>query len=199
MARLDEKQIAVARVYSRAMLDLAVSGGGAESLLEELKELMTLLEGQKDLDGFFSSPMIEPSERAKILEKLFRGRASDLLVDSLQVLNRNGRLAILPTVVEIFRQEYQERFDHIEVQVSSAVPLSEERRSEIVALASEMSGRRAVLVESVDGSLIGGMILRIGDRKIDTSVATQLRGLRMALEDRSALEIHRGIMEAGVA
>ncbi len=199
MARLDEKQVAVARVYSRAMLDLAVSGGGAESLLEELEDLMTLLEGQEDLNGFFSSPMIEPNERAKILEKLFRGRASDLLVDSLQVLNRNGRLAVLPTVVEVFRQEYQERFDHIEVQVTSAVALSEERRAELQALASEMSGRQAVLVESVDESLIGGMILRIGDRKIDTSVATQLHRLRGALEDRSALEIHRGIMEAGVA
>ena len=116
MARLDEKQVAVARVYSRAMLDLAISGDGAESLLEELEELMTLLEGQEDLNGFFSSPMVEPTERAKVLEKLFRGRASDLLVDSLQVLNRNGRLAVLPTVVEVFRQEYQERFDHIEVQ-----------------------------------------------------------------------------------
>lgn len=199
MARLDEKQVAVARVYSRAMLDLAVSEGVAESLLEEMQDLMALLKKREDLGRFFSSPMVESTERKRVLEKLFRGRASDLLVDSLQVINRNGRLAVLNTVVEIFRQEYQERFDNVEVEVTSAVPLTVDRRTELQALTSEMSGRKAVLVEQIDSSLIGGMVIRIGDRKIDTSVATQLRRLRGALDDRSALEIHRGLMEAGAA
>ena len=196
MDRLDEKQVAIARVYSRAMFDLAESEGNTEALLEELQDLMNLLEERDDLRTFMSSPMVDEGEREKVLEKLFRGRASEILVNSLQVLNHKGRLALLPTIVETLRETHQEHHGHIDVQVTSAVALTDALRGELVAVATKLAGRQAVLVETVDESLIGGMVIRIGDRKIDTSVATELRKLRHVLDERSALEIHRSRQEA---
>ena len=195
MDRLDEKQVAIARVYSQAMLDLAESEGATESLLEELQDLVSLIREREDLRNFFESPMVDASEREKTLDKLFRGRASDLLVNSLQILNRNGRLAYLHTIVETYRGLYQEHHGHIDVQVTSAVPLTDALRQELKAAASRLAGREAVLVESVDETLVGGMVMRVGDRKIDTSVATELRKLRRVLDERSAVEIHRSRQE----
>lgn len=189
MARLNEKQVAVARVYSRAMFDLAQSGDGVDALLEELEGLVQTLQQKPDLHAFFDSPLIEDRDRAEAIEKMFRGRASDLLVDSLQVLNRNDRLVYLETVVEIYRQTVQESRGSVDVHVTSAVPLSDEARQELTALAKRMFGRQPDLTETVDESLIGGLVVRVGDRKIDTSIATDLRRTRRLLADRAAQEI----------
>lgn len=191
MERLDEKQVDIARVYSRAMYDLAESEGVTEDLLAELQDLLSLLHERDDLKGFFESPMVEQGEREKVLEKLFRGRSSDILANSLQILNKNGRLGFLNTIVEMFRETYQVHHGHIEVQVNSAAPLSDASKKALAAAVTRLAGREAVLVESVDESLIAGMVVRVGDRKIDTSVRTELRKLRHTLDERSALEIYR--------
>lgn len=196
MERLDEKQVAVARIYSRAMFDLAESEGATEALMSELQDLLSLVRERDDLRDFMTSPMVEQPDREKVLEKLFRGRSSDLLVNGLQILNKNGRLSLLPTIVETFREAYQEHHGHIDVQVTSAAPLSEAAKKGLAAAATRLAGREAVLVETVDESLIGGMVVRVGDRKIDTSVRTELFKLRHTLDERSALEIYRSRQEA---
>ena len=70
------------------------------------------------------------------------------------------------------------------------MPLTDELRRELAAAASRMVGRRPNLIEEVDESLIGGLVVRIGDRKYDTSVATQLRGLRQTLRDTASRAIY---------
>ena len=189
MARLKEKQVSIARVYSQAMLGLA--GSGANDLLDELEGLVGLLDSNDELRQLFSSPLVDPREREKAIESMFRGRASDLLVDSLQVLNRHGRLTFLDTIVELYRQEAQEQEGNVDVHVTTAVPLGDGVKKELEALAKRLYGRRPDLVETVDPALIGGLVVRVGDRKIDTSVATQLRTMRQQLEERAAHEIHR--------
>lgn len=188
MSRIDEKQVAVARVYSKALLELA--GDEAQNLLDELEDLLKVLGGNAELREFFASPLVDASVREGAIEKVFRGRASDLLVDSLQVLNHHDRLAYLDTIVALYRQATQERQGHVDVHVTSAVPLSDGVRKELTGLASRLYGRQPDLIEKVDASLIGGLVLRVGDRKIDTSVVTQLRDLRQQLADRAAREIY---------
>jgi len=198
MAKLDEKQVSVARVYSRAMLDLAESEGQAESLFEELRDLAALMHRDEGFRRFLISPLVKVGERAKFLEKNLRGRASDLLVNSLQVLNSHGRLDFLDTIIEVYHQEYQGRHGRIDVRVTTAVPLDDALRQQLRSAAERMVGREPELVEEVDESLIGGMIVRVGDRKIDTSVANDLRKLRHRLSERAGQEIHLGRLEGGV-
>ncbi|NJL30077.1 MAG: ATP synthase F1 subunit delta [Thermoanaerobaculia bacterium] len=191
MARLNEKEVAVARVYSRSMLDLATERGEEESLLEELSGLRSYVESDSAIEHFFTSPLIDEAERRTKLEKLLRGHASDLLADSLQVLNQHGRLGILPTIVETYRLEYQERHGHVDVRVSSAVPLADDVRDQLRQTVARLVGREPDLVEEIDPSLIGGMVVRVGDRKIDASVAKDLRELRARLEERAVEEVLR--------
>ena len=190
MARVDEKQVAVARVYCRAILDLAQTKEQAEAMLEEMQGLLDLRDQNAAFRDFFDSPLRDPREREALLEKVLRGRASDLLVNSIQVMNANGRLGIFETIVEVYRTLYQERYGQIDVHVTTAVPLSDDLRQEIMAAASRMVGRQPNLVASVDESLIGGLVVRIGDRKIDTTVAKTLRTLRGTLSERASKEIY---------
>ena len=185
----DEKQVAAARVYSRAMLDLAEAEGQGEALLDELRQLTELIAEREDFHRFMVSPLVDVSEREKFLEKNLRGRASDLLVNALQVINQHGRLPLLETIAETYRAEIQERHGRVDVRVTTAVPLGDEVRRQLTGAIEKMTQRTASLEESVDPALIGGLVVRIGDRKIDTSVATELRKLRRTLGERAAQEI----------
>ena len=196
MPKADDKQMAVAQVYSRAMHDLAVSKGEADGLLEELRELAGSIERDPDFAAFVSSPMIDAEDRSQALERIFRGRASDLVVDSLQILNRKGRLALLPAIAEAFHLQHLEHLGRVDVLVTTAVPLGDSLRDRLTAALSGHSGRQPVLIEEVDESLIGGIVLRIDDEKIDASVVHEIDRLHRALRDRAVHEIHRSRREA---
>ena len=94
MAGATDKELALAKVYSKSMLDLAESQGQADELLDELMAMKEMLDKNAQLDDFLSSPTVDVTARAQTLEKAVRGKASDLLVDSLQVLNRKERLGL---------------------------------------------------------------------------------------------------------
>ncbi len=199
MPKADDKQIAVARVYSRAMHDLAVSRGEADALAEELGELAAYVDRNDELGNLFASPLIDPGDRAKSLEQLFRGRTSDLLVDSLQVINRKDRLALLGVIAEAYHLRHQEHLGRVDVRVTTAEPLGPALRERLVTVLLKHSGRQPQLIEEIDQSLIGGIVLKIDDQKIDASVIHQIGRLRRALRERSEHEIHRGRRAAAEA
>ena len=192
MAKVDEQELAVARVYAGAMLQLAHARGEADGLLNELLDLAGRVEKDAELERFLSSPLIDVDARRATIEKLFRGRRSDLFVDSLQVLNRKDRLGIIRGVAHEYRLAHEELHGRVEVFVRTAAPLSHKLRAKLKEVASRRAGKEADLVETIDESLIGGLVMRIGDEKLDASIATRLRKLAGVLLDRASREIHGG-------
>ncbi len=178
-------------MYSRSLLDLASTNEQAESLLEEMNGLIEVLEKQPAFADYFKSPLVDAKEREQAIERLLRGRGSDLLVDSLQVMGQHGRLALFETVVEEFRTGVQERQNRVDVEVTTAVPLDVTRRDQLKeALTRIANGRTPDLVERVDPELLGGMVVRVGDRRIDTTLMKDLKTVRARLADRAAREIY---------
>jgi len=186
--------LAIGRVYAKALLGLAerMGEGGAEALGEELAGLASLLAESPALGRYLSDPFVDPEKRRRLLEATLRGRVSDLLVDGLQVVNRKGRLALLPELAEAYRRMLAELRGEVEVEVATAVPLSAEQREALRVAAAHHTGKRARLIESVDESLLGGMVVRVGDRKIDNSVIKDLRRLSRLLAERGSREILSG-------
>lgn len=189
MSRVHEKQIAIARVYARAMLELAGEAEARERVVEELREVAAHAAGHHDFADFLASPLVDSADRAITIEKLFRGRLGDLVVDALQVINRKGRLALLPTIAAVSRDEDREMRGRIDARVRTAVPLDELLRSKLLRAVERLTGKQADLEESVEPELLGGMVLHVGDRKIDRSVRQELRGLAARLEERASREV----------
>ena len=98
MSTADDTQLAVAAVYSRALLALARERGEEDALLDELTQVADYLARTPAFIDFLGSPLVDGDARQQVIEKAFRGRASDLLVDGLQVLNRKERLGLLAAV-----------------------------------------------------------------------------------------------------
>lgn len=189
MASSDDKRRAIARVYAQALLDLAVAAKRSDQVLGELEGLAGLVRSDADLAAFLDSPLIEEKDRRASLEKIFRGRLDDLLTDTLQVLHRKGRLGLVPELAAVFRELNQERLGRVDVHVATPVALEAKLREELLRVLREMTGREPVLEEVVEPELLGGLVLRIGDRKIDGSVRREINILRERLHERAAHQI----------
>jgi F-type H+-transporting ATPase subunit delta len=202
MARVDERQMNLARVYARAILAVAEERGEADALQAELSELGRLLDREPDFADFLASPLVDVEVRRAALERLFRGVVSDVLLDTLQVLNRKRRLGVLGALLYAYRAELRARRGLVDVEVRTAVPLSEGLRGRLAAaLVHFTGGKRPDLQETVDPALLGGLVVQVEGQKLDGSLAARLRELGAALAQRATQEIlrRRGAPLAGAA
>ena len=187
---VDEQQLAVAAVYARALLALSERSRSSEATLEELSEVRALLDELPAFASLLTNPTVERRVRKKAVEKGLRGRVSDLVVDTLQVMNRRDRLDLVPALEQAFATQLDRRRGRRKVQVVSAVPLGDAQRTRLRAVLAKLTGGEVRLDESVDEDLAGGLVVRIGDRKLDMSVRGSLAQLTSRLTHRAAAESH---------
>jgi len=117
----DHREMAVASVYAEAIYRLAEEKGSEEALLQELESVAEYLDSDAGAAAFFSSPLVDAKTRARLLEKAFRGRASELLTDSLRIVQRKGRLELLPVIVAAYRACHDQRRDVVDARVTRDV------------------------------------------------------------------------------
>src|SRR5215470_18946939 len=192
MASANSRDLGVARVYAKAMLDLASAQDKVEELERELEELGRLIAGDRELADFLASPLIGAEARAEVLEKVLRGRASDLLVDALGVINRKGRLGLLAAIVEAYRGEVRALRGLVDARVTTAVPLTAAQRAHLAEALAAATGKQPELHERVDPAILGGLVVEVAGEKFDTSLAARLGDVAGALAQRAVLELHRG-------
>lgn len=192
MANVSDRGMVIGRLYGKAILSLAEERGQADELLAEMQELATSLDRNAELEDFLASPLIADEDRARVLEKVLRGRASDLLVDSLQVINRKGRLGLLRDIAAGYRIEYRSLRGIADARVRTAVPLSGAMRDRVRETAARFTGKQVHLIEKVDPAILGGIVIEVDGRKIDGSLASRLRELAQVVGDRASQEIVRG-------
>jgi F-type H+-transporting ATPase subunit delta len=192
MAQIDHTQDALADRYADAIVGLAEQHGQADAVLDGLQGLMALMSADEGLDEALRSPAVDPDVRARAIEKACRGKFPEVLVNALQVINRKGRMSLLPVIAERYRLALEELRNEVDVYVTSAVPLTKEMQAQVVAGVSKaISGRTPRLIEQVDPSLLAGVVIQIGDRKFDGSVSRRLKRLSEKLHLRAVHEIHR--------
>ena len=187
--RVDEQEIAVADVYAGALLKLAEQRGEGDAVLEELKGVKGLLDTHADFAEFLSNPTVDVNARRIAIDRTLSGRSNELLVNTLQVMNRRDRLDLLPALLVAYERELDLLRERTSVEVVTAVPLSETLRERLAGAIRKMTGHETRLVETVDEDLIGGLVVKIGDRKIDTSVARSLALLAERFNERASAEV----------
>lgn len=192
MYPVDDVGVAISDVYAKALLKLAGDTGAPGALVTELEEFIDYVNSTPDFEEFLAGDRVDASTRRAVLEKTLRGKCSDLLLNALQVLNNKGRLPLLEQVGRQCRLAYESLLNQVQVTVRSAVPLEDKARESLLAALKRYTGADPVLTEEVDASLIGGLVVHVGDEKIDFSVTKKLQRLREAFIVRASQEIHGG-------
>jgi F-type H+-transporting ATPase subunit delta len=180
------------RNYAEALLN--ASGDQAEAVIEELESIRAdVLHAQPRFAAILGSPSISIGEKDRIVAETFEGRALPTVVRFLRVLNRHGRLGLLATVTRQARATLDRRNNRKPVTVRSAVSLDEGQQSALRDRLASMLQATPVITLEVDPSLIGGLVVQVGDEVYDASVRNRLQQLRGRLtERRTHDQIQRG-------
>ena len=184
---------AVARVYAQSLLELAEAAGGEEKIAETGEQLQSLLEivrAEPAFAEFLRSPIVKRSSRGESLKRVLDGQVSDLLLRFILVLNDKGRLGRLSDIAAAYDEMLNDRFGRIEVDVFTVEGRLDDAQMSLLAdKVRSRLGKEPVFHQYSDPSLLGGLVLRVGDQLIDGSVRGRLRGLRESLMDRGATAI----------
>ncbi len=171
----------VAGVYSQALFELAREKD-PETFLREAEGLLVILKENPDFSGLLAHPRITRAEKQEALEKVFGNALSPEFLGFLKLLVIKDRAGALGSILEEFLNKVREELGIGKVFVTSACPLDEGRRAALEErLLSATSYKRLEPEYRVDASLIGGMVVRIGDRIVDDSLKTKLYTLEREL------------------
>jgi F-type H+-transporting ATPase subunit delta len=183
----------VARVYAEALQRVAEERGQTEDVARELRAVVREVYPQTPgIEETLASPAIKRSAKAPILEHAFKNNVSDLLFNFLNVLNAKDRLMLVPHVAAAYRELLDERAKRVRVSVRSAVPLTDAQTEQLKQAISRATGLDPIIQPKVDETLLGGMIVQVGDRVFDSSVRYRIEAIRNQLLARSSYEIQAG-------
>ena len=187
----DPSALAVARVYSTAYLNAGVATG--VDTLDELEEFVSgVLEKSPDFAELLSSPLVTANDKLGIVERVVAPKASEMMTSFFRVLARHDRLDLLSLIAREARREHQTRSNQKRVIVKSAVALSEEQQKQVSERLKTMFSFEPILEVTVDPTLLGGLVIQVGDTVYDSSLRTRMRVLRTKLRERYLNEIQSG-------
>ena len=174
----------VASRYVKSLLELAVEQKSLDAVHKDLQMLSGSIEKSNDLRIMLRSPVIPHEKKRTILEKLLKGKVNNLTLSIVDILTRKNREPLLPEIAREFHHAYNEYKGIGRASVATPVPLDASTRKRVEEMAKKISGRDSVeLDEKVDKELIGGFVLNVGDRQIDASIRSRLKGLRVKFSE----------------
>jgi len=172
----------VASRYAKSLLELSIEKNNLDKINDDMVQLSEVCEESRDLVNLLNNPVVNSDKKANVFDKLFKGKFDELSLSFIQLINKNKREDILPNIAQSFTQLYKAHKHILDVNLISATPLEESVKSKIIEkIKAKYSDYTINLIEKIDPSLIGGFIVKIGDKQIDSSIASQLTNLKNIL------------------
>ena len=173
--------------YAEALFEAARERDELEEVLSDLQEFVTALQETEELRLFFYGGQVPERQKRRALDGLTEGMKTST-TNFLKVLVDNGREEILEVVLRRYEEILKEHLGRIEVEVTTAVKLSEESECRLrERLGNVLEGREVILETNVDQDLIGGAVFRFGGRMMDGSIRGRLESLREGMLERSVV------------
>ena len=171
--------IRIASRYAKSLLDLSIEGNKLDTILGDVKSLQKAV-ANKDLANMLKSPIIKGDKKKQILNAIFNGKVDELTMKFLDIVVLKGRESYLKDILNEFMNQYRQYKSISIVKVTSAEPLSEGNITKIKEklLASQVTADNIEIETVVDPSILGGIIIQVGDKLYDASVAHKLQSLR---------------------
>ncbi len=171
--------IRVSSRYAKSLLSLAVENNCLEEVAKDMRLIEKVVSENKPLSLLLKSPIIKTDKKISILSEIFEKNISVLSFSFIKIIVRKKREVILHNITTSFAAQYNV-LKHIDTAyITTAIPIDENlRKSVIASIKNTINNANLELVEKVDPSIIGGMILRVGDKQIDESIRRKINELQ---------------------
>lgn len=176
--------IRIASRYAKSLLDFAQEQGLTDVVLADIQGFSKAVEN-RDLYLLLKSPVVKPTKKAEIFKALFEGKLSKTTMTFFNIIIRKGREMFLPEIAQEF-EVLHKKANHIStVEITTASELGDEALSDITSklLASNITDEKLEFTKSVNPEILGGFIVKIGDKLYDASVKSKLDNLRKEFSD----------------
>lgn len=170
----------IASRYAKSLIDLANEKGILEDVYNDMLLVKKVCVDNRDFALMLKNPIIKHDKKRNILNAVFKGKVNDVTIAILDILTRKNRESVIPSIASEFVNQYNV-FKGIEVaQITTTIPLDNTLRAEFEKIVSQISDKKSVqLEEKVDKDLIGGYLLRVGDRQLDDSILSKINELKL--------------------
>jgi F-type H+-transporting ATPase subunit delta len=175
------KKESAATQYALALLDLATAKGLAQQIGEEIAALKQIVQGNRTFELFLKDPGVGTAEKRRVIDQAYAGRIHELLLNTLRVMNRNGRLGFVVAVADTYQRLLDAQLGNLKVEVTVASKLDPAMLEQVQQRVSQALKKNAIVTQKVDESIIGGLVLQVEDKLIDGSVKKQLELMRKKL------------------
>jgi F-type H+-transporting ATPase subunit delta len=165
--------------YAKSLIDLSLERGELQTVHDDMQYLQAVSKSNKDFVAVLRSPIISPEKKQAIIQAVTDGHISELTSSFNRLLVRKGRESNLPEIAHAFIEQYKKHEQIFSVKLTTATPISDEIKQEIVDKVKSQSNMKTIeLTAEVNEELIGGFVLQIGDTLVDASVAYDLNTIK---------------------
>lgn len=178
---MDKKTQALVEQYAKCLVEIAIEKDSLAELQSETEALLSVFE-ETNLADFLSSLVVSRDEKVKLV-RLLQESSSVYMNNFLEVILQNEREAFLKAILEGVQKDFVIATNQHDIVVRTAVVLTDEQKERILALVAEKFGVKAgKLVENIDESILGGFVINVNNKVIDTSIHRQLQEFKMNLK-----------------
>jgi len=177
-------EITVANRYAKSLIDLAQEQKALEQVKDDMSLFVQTLKASPELEAVLRNPIITHGKKKSILDAIFEGKVSKVTISFFHIMVNKSRAEILYPAALEFVNQYDVIKHIIKATVVSAAPLSSENLQKLIDEVKEITGGNVVMQAKVDPNLIGGFVLTVGDRQIDTSVLASLNKIKKDFAQR---------------
>ena len=184
MAQSSSPVTGVAERYALSLFELARDSGEIEAVEGDLTQFQALIDESEDFRRLVESPAFSADDQLGAISAIVeQARPGALTGNFLKVVAANRRLFALPGMIRSFHAMAAAHRGEVEAEVTSAQSLSPEQRGALAQSLPAYTGKTVSMRESVDPSILGGLVVKVGTRQIDTSLRTKLNSLKLTLKE----------------
>lgn len=165
--------------YAKSLVDLALERNTLEEVYKDMLFLQKVCKNSREFVSLLKSPVVKADKKVAILDAVTASEITELTASFNRLLVNKGRESNLPEIITAFIEQYKQHKGIQTVTLTTATPVSEELKNQIISQVQQQSGNRSIdLTTKVEEDIIGGFKLEIGDTLVDASISYDLNKIR---------------------
>ena len=168
----------VASRYAKAFINLTIEQGLLEQAYKDMQYILQVCKIEHELVVFLKSPVIKTDKKLAVLKELFSGKINKITEAYIHLITSKKREVYLVEIAQEFLNQYKTKKNILTAVITSASGLDDAARKAVINLVKGNGTNEVVLQEKIDTDIIGGFIIRVGDKQVDASISRKLKLLQ---------------------